>query len=548
MAEPTLKFNNVKTALNSRNSKGATNYQSKKYPTAYILYTTLAELPDSLSDNALIFTTDTAELFVGTGSGIQRLKLGTEADLNPRLYLKILEAKEIYKNKLEAEQDKAELQSLIQELKDSVYSKADIDDFITKDIDLDGVIDKLNLYTVEKINQLLEQEASRADVYTQTQVNEKVDEAKQEASDAVAALKAEVAETYATIADAATKTELSDKEVEIKDFVADKYLNKEDAAATYSTIEEVNNLKDSVYTSAYIDEKLAEVNEGINSNLTEINNIKISYVKQDAYDTDKASLDSSIENLNSNLNTLDSNTYKKSDIDKKISTINTELRNLDSKKVNVETYDSEKSVLQNDIVTLDGNIRVLADAVYSKEEVDEKEATLNSRINGLSQSVTAANNKIDNKVAELNTAIQAAQATADDAAPQAYVDQELDKKADSQDVYRKTEADTNLNNKANAIYDVISDNIEVGLNSDVSTTGLTSVQKVGAYIKAINAQKADKAELTSASDSINSSINALGQRVTALEEKEVYTKAEVDEAINTAIVNVLQQIREEFRI
>ena len=166
MAEPTLKFNNVKTVMNNKNSKGATNYQSRKYPTAYILYTTLAELPDSLSDNALIFTTDTAELFVGTGSGIQRLKLGTEADLNPRLYLKILEAKEIYKNKLEAEQDKAELQNLIQELRDSVYSKADIDDFITKDIDLDGVIDKLNLYTVEKINELLEQEASRADVYT----------------------------------------------------------------------------------------------------------------------------------------------------------------------------------------------------------------------------------------------------------------------------------------------------------------------------------------------------------------------------------------------
>lgn len=540
MAETTLRFNNVKTVINNKNPKGVTSYQTKKFPTAYILYTTLAELPEALADNALIFTTDTAELFVGTGSGIQRLKLGTEADLNPRLYLKILEAKEIYKNKLEAEQDKTELQNLIQELKDSVYSKADIDNFITNDIDLDGVIDKLNLYTIEKVNQLLEQEASRADVYTQTQVNEKVDEAKQEASDAVAALKTEVAETYATVADAATKTELSDKEIEIKDFVADKYLNKEDAVAVYSTIEEVNNLKNSVYTSAYIDEKLAEVNEGINNNLTEINNIKASYVKQDTYDADKASLDNSIESLNSNLNTLDNDTYKKVDIDEKVSTINTELENLDSKKVNVETYNSEKSVLQNDIVTLDGNIRVLADAVYSKEAVDEKETALNSRINGLSQSVTAVNNKIDNNVTELNTAIQAAQAVADDAAPQAYVDQELDKKANSQDVYRKTEADTNINNKVNTAYDTISESIEAGLINQVTTTGLTSAQKVAAYIKAINNQKADKSEVIN----VDNKVDTLANKVTALENKDVYTKAEVDAAIETAIKNVISQIQE----
>lgn len=265
MAEPTLKFNNVKTVLNSKNSKGANTYQSKKYPTAYILYTTLAELPDSLSDNALIFTTDTAELFVGTGSGIQRLKLGTEADLNPRLYLKILEAKEIYKNKLEAEQDKAELQSLIHELKESVYSKKEIDDFITEDVDLNGVIDKLNLYTIEKVNELLEQEASRADVYTQSQVNEKVEEAKQEASDAVAALKTEVAETYATIADSATKTELSDKETEIKDFVANKYLSKEDAAATYSTITELNNFDSQKADKAELTSASDSINSSINA-------------------------------------------------------------------------------------------------------------------------------------------------------------------------------------------------------------------------------------------------------------------------------------------
>ena len=540
MAETTLRFNNVKTVINNKNPKGVTSYQTKKFPTAYILYTTLAELPEALADNALIFTTDTAELFVGTGSGIQRLKLGTEADLNPRLYLKILEAKEIYKNKLEAEQDKAELQNLIQELKDSVYSKADIDDFITKDIDLDGVIDKLNLYTIEKINELLEQEASRADVYTQTQVNEKVEEAKQEASDAVAALKTEVVETYATIVDAATKTELSDKETEIKDFVADKYLNKEDAAATYSTIEEVTNLRNSVYTTEYVDEKLAELNTGVNDNLNEINNIKESYLKKEAYDIDKTALDASIESLNSSLSALDDNTYNKDAIDEKISTINNSISDLDSKKVDAETYNTEKAVIQSDIVTIDGNMRTLADAVYSKDEIDEKDTALNSRINGLSQSVTAVNNKVDSKVTELNNDIQAAQSTADAAAPQAYVDQKLDEKADAQHVYTKNETDVSINNKVNAAYDVISENIETGLTNPIATTGLTSVQKVGAYIKAINNQKADKSEVTA----VDNKVDTLANKVTALENKEVYTKAEVDAAIETAIQNVLNQIQE----
>lgn len=484
MAEPTLKFNNVKSVLNNKSSRGASNYQSKKYPTAYILYTTLAELPDSLADNALIFTTDTAELFVGTGSGIQRIKLGTEADLNPRLYLKILEAKEIYKNKIEAERDKSELQALIQELQDSVYSKAEIDDFITKDIDLDGIVDKLNLYTINKVNELLAEKAATVDVYTQSQVNDLVDTAKQEASDNLELAKVEIAETYATIADAATKTESADKETEIKNFVTENYLSKTSAASTYATIEQVNEL------GSNVDSKFETVNESIANNASEIESIKTDYVKTNDYVSDKEALETSISNINSALTNFKDEVYKKNEvfnkteINDKVDALNSSINSLDEAKVNKDVYDEKLVIIDQNFNTIDENIRSLANRVYTKTEVDTK---VSGAVNDLKEELENKITRVSSDVSNMGTEITAVEALANSAVKE---------------------------NEMNA-----------------------------AIAEAIST-KADKTDLTSA----NSSIASLSQRVTNLEDKDVYTKAEVDAAIESAITAVIQQMREEFRI
>ena len=484
MAEPTLKFNNVKSVLNNKSSRGSSNYQSKKYPTAYILYTTLAELPDSLADNALIFTTDTAELFVGTGSGIQRIKLGTEADLNPRLYLKILEAKEIYKNKIEAERDKSELQALIQELQDSVYSKAEIDDFITKDIDLDGIVDKLNLYTINKVNELLAEKAATVDVYTQSQVNDLVDAAKQEASDNLELAKVEIAETYATIADAATKTELANKETEIKNFVTENYLSKTSAASTYATIEQVNEL------SSNVDSKFETVNESISNNAAEIESVKASYVKTDDYASDKEVLETSISNVNSALTNFKDEVYKKNEvfnkteINDKVDALNSSISALDEAKVNKNVYDEKLVIIDQNFNTIDENIRSLANRVYTKTEADTK---VSGAVNDLKEELENKITRVSSDVSNMGTEITAVEALANSAVKE---------------------------NEMNA-----------------------------AIAEAIST-KADKTDLTSA----NSSIASLSQRVTNLEDKDVYTKAEVDAAIESAITAVIQQMREEFRI
>lgn len=477
MAEPTLRFNNVKTVLNNKNSKGANAYQSKKYPTAYILYTTLAELPDSLSDNALIFTTDTAELFVGTGSGIQRIKLGTEADLNPRLFLKILEAKEIYERKIDAEKTKTDLQELIQELKDSVYSKAEIDDFITKDIDLDGIVDKLNLYTIEKVNNLLAEKAASVNVYTQTQTNDLIDAAKQEASDNLDAYKTEAAETYATIVDAATKTELSEKETEIKNFVIEDYLSKADASSTYATIEKVNDLE------ADVNSKLEAANASIEANASEISNIKSSYVKVDDYASDKEGIETSINEVKSDLTTFKTEVYKKDDVytktevdnklTEKVDEINASINNLDSAKVDKSDYTEKLGIIDSNFTAISTNF----ENTYTKDEADTQ---INAKVNAAKEYLYKKAEAVDKTVSDMKSDLEAVEATANSAVTER----------------------------------IMTAAIETALQS-----------------------KADQKDLTSVS-----------QKVAALEEKEVYTKAEVDAAIETAITNVLQQMREEFKV
>ena len=512
MAEPTLKFNNVKNVFNNKSSRTSSSYQVKQFPTGYILYCKLAELPDSLADNALIFTTDTAELFVGTGNGIQRIKLGTEADLNPRLYLKILEAKEIYKNKLEydrektelnttIENNKEELKELIRELEGSVYSKEEIDRLLMEDIDLDGVIDKVNSYTITKIDELLAEKAASVDVYTQEQVNELVAAAKQEASDDNDALKAEVAETYATIADAATKVELADKETEIKDIIAENdsnvrnfittnYIDKELVDATYAKISQVDEL------SASVDSRFETVNESVSANASEIEAIKANYVKAEDYASDKESIESSINTVRSNLESFKTEVYKKEDVytkaevnaafEEKLAPINSSISGLEDGKVDKTTYSRNLSEIETAFAKIDDNF----DKVYTKNQVDEE---------------------ITNKV---------------NAAKDYFAEQ-------TQSV---EEMSTALNNSISAV--------------EAIAIKAVTPETMNAAIATAIGSKADQLDL----DSTNSSVEALGNRVSDLEaievytKDEVYTKAEVDALIESKMAEVINALKDGFRV
>lgn len=98
-----------------------------KYPAANLLYTDNANKPTSLSKNAMLYLTDTAEVFIGTGDGLRLIDV----------------TKDVRKG--------------LQDLADAVYTKDEIDNFIEQDIDLDGIIDRLNTYTSEKVDEFITQ-------------------------------------------------------------------------------------------------------------------------------------------------------------------------------------------------------------------------------------------------------------------------------------------------------------------------------------------------------------------------------------------------------
>lgn len=137
MAGPVIRF---KDSRKDKVSKKAVVGQAKQFPVAMLLYSDTPNLPDSLSQNAMLYTTDTGKVFIGTGDSIKMINVTEDVE-----------------RKLE-------------ELKESVYSKQEIDDFIDKDINLDGIIDRLNTYTVERANELLGEKAAEI-----TQVHEEVD-------------------------------------------------------------------------------------------------------------------------------------------------------------------------------------------------------------------------------------------------------------------------------------------------------------------------------------------------------------------------------------
>lgn len=380
--------------------KNTSSYQTKRYPEGVILYTTSAELPDSLSANALIFTTDTAELYVGTGTGIQKLKLGSEEDLDPAIYLKIDSAKTTYQSKTQAETKANEIKEQIAALKESVYSKEDIDKFVTEDIDLDGVVDKMNLYTVERINQLLEERAASTDVYTRTQ------------ADAIFDTKAE------------------------KVF-AEELSNKHDVLE--STVSELSSTVDTkavatdVYTKIEVDNALAEINNNVQAN-------------------------------KNNITTLQSNAATASEVTAEFETVKNDVISLQNSKadqVNVEAKDSE---LENNINKVSRNLEDLTVNVYDKITVDDKFITVDSAIASVDNKIVETADNIRREIAEVSNATVSNQtainsnvqsiASNKTAIEQAVADitslqEQINSKIDTVNVYTKTEIAELLAAKAN---------------------------------------------------------------------------------------------------
>ena len=381
--------------------KGNKNsYQTKRYPEGVILYTTSAELPDSLSANALVFTTDTAELYVGTGTGIQKLKLGSEEDLNPAIYLKIDSARATYQSKLQAEAKANEIKGQIATLKESVYSKEDIDKFITEDIDLDGVVDKMNLYTVERINQLLEERAAATDVYTRTQ------------ADAI----------FDTKADKTTVEELSSKHDTL-----------ETTVSNLSSVVDTKAAATDVYTKTEIDDTLTEVNSNVQAN------------------TD-------------NITALQNIAATASEVNAEFETVKNDITNLQDSKADQTVVEAKNLELESDINTVARNLEDFSVNVYDKTAVDSKFITVDSAVAAVDSKITETASNIRNEIAEVNSTVVSNQTAINDnvqaiagnkaAVEQAATDiialqEQVSNKINSADVYTKAEVVELLAAKAN---------------------------------------------------------------------------------------------------
>lgn len=219
MASPVIRFSSTK---DEKLPRSVNIYQDKTFPVANLLYTDTPRLPDSLSSNAVIYTTDTGEMFIGAGFG-KELKPVTN---------KVLEKK-------------------INDLKESVYTKAEIDAFIENDINLDGIIDRLKTYTAEKADELLAEKGAaidqlRADHDSSVQqLQENIDNSVQQLQEnidsQVSLLRSDCNETFLT------KTEAADvycKRTTVKNF----------SDAIYT---KVNALESNVYSKAETEELIA---------------------------------------------------------------------------------------------------------------------------------------------------------------------------------------------------------------------------------------------------------------------------------------------------
>lgn len=397
MADPIIRFN--QNTVTGR-KKTSASYQIKRYPEGVILYTTSAELPDSLSANALIFTTDTAELYVGTGTGIQKLKLGSEADLNPAIYLKIDSARATYQSKLQAEEKSNEIKEQIATLKESVYSKEDIDKFITEDIDLDGVVDKMNLYTVERINQLLEERAAAADVYTRTQ------------ADAIFDVKAEKS---------------------VVEELSNKHDNLETTVSDLSAIVDTKAVADNVYAKTEIDTTVADINNNITANTSAIT-------------------------------ALQNNSAVATEVTSRFEAVESDIINLKDTKAEQTTVEAKDQELENDINEVSRNLEDFTITVYNKTDVDNKVQTINESIALTDNKISETASNIRNEIATVNEAVvqnrvsidNNLQDIADNKLRISQTEEDINglketvnTKANIDDVYTKAEVSDLLSGKAN---------------------------------------------------------------------------------------------------
>ena len=72
-----LRFEDENTkAINKERVK-----QQRVIPVGTLLYTNSINLPSVLSQNTLLFTTDTRELYIGTGTGIARVNIGSDGEV-----------------------------------------------------------------------------------------------------------------------------------------------------------------------------------------------------------------------------------------------------------------------------------------------------------------------------------------------------------------------------------------------------------------------------------------------------------------------------------
>lgn len=135
-----LRFEDENTkAINKERVK-----QQRVIPVGTLLYVDSINLPTALSKNTLLFTTDTRELYIGTGTGIARVNIGSDGEvIDKGDYLSKTEAAQIYVQK-----DYLDPDSVVtdQEMKDFIAPLAKtVEDLITDSnfkADKDGVYSK----------------------------------------------------------------------------------------------------------------------------------------------------------------------------------------------------------------------------------------------------------------------------------------------------------------------------------------------------------------------------------------------------------------------
>ena len=146
MSKPTLRFNDE----NAKTVAAAKLKQQKTFPVAALLCTDSMNLPNVLSNNTMLFTTDTRELYIGTGTGIKRVNLGSDGEIIDKTdYLTKTEAAQLYIQK----------------------EYLNPNDVITKD-GLEEYVSTLG-GTIDDLIRDNEFKADKEDVYTKAEANDK---------------------------------------------------------------------------------------------------------------------------------------------------------------------------------------------------------------------------------------------------------------------------------------------------------------------------------------------------------------------------------------